>query len=204
MTRPYGTHSSLRRDRKAQTREKLLNAAAEVFGEQGIATGKVEDIAARSGVSRQTFYFHFESREQVLVEIMRRQESRMLDEYERLAGIAAPTPAESADWAASFLANAREDRTTILLLMRTAPFEASTSEHRSRYYDEVIALMAGRYPAFAAARAEADPLRHARALLLFFQLEAMLRYALVEADLDTASLCQAWGQQWSDFIRDCP
>lgn len=47
---------------KAETRRKLLDAATEVFIEQGPMTASLEEIAARAGASRPTLIFHFGTR----------------------------------------------------------------------------------------------------------------------------------------------
>lgn len=47
---------------KAETRRKLLDAATEVFIEEGPMTASLEEISARAGVSRPTLIFHFGTR----------------------------------------------------------------------------------------------------------------------------------------------
>lgn len=51
---------------KAETRRKLLDAATEVFIEQGPITANLEEIAARAGVSRPTLIFHFGTRSELM------------------------------------------------------------------------------------------------------------------------------------------
>jgi AcrR family transcriptional regulator len=53
---------SRREVQKAETRRRLLEAATEVFVEQGPMTASLEEIAARAGVSRPTLIFHFGTR----------------------------------------------------------------------------------------------------------------------------------------------
>ncbi|MGL4176607.1 MAG: TetR/AcrR family transcriptional regulator [Dermatophilaceae bacterium] len=48
------------------TRERLVQAALELFGERGYARTTVDDIAARAGVSARTFFRHFPDKEEVL------------------------------------------------------------------------------------------------------------------------------------------
>ena len=52
------------------TKISLLRAAEEVFAERGLAGAKVEEIARRAGVSKGAFYLHFESKEQVLKQLL--------------------------------------------------------------------------------------------------------------------------------------
>lgn len=200
MALPYGTNSTLRKERKQQTRENLLAAAAEVFREKGLAGGTVEDIANRAQVSRQTFYIHFDCKEELLLELQHGMEKQLLVHYEHLAELESPSPEQCADWAESLIDLSGENRAIILMLMRTVPFELG-QVNTSAYYEQVIILMARRIPAFVPAVGGKDPLIHAKALLLFFELEMMMRYALVENGFDKASVCRAWGEQWSEFVR---
>lgn len=58
------------RDRqKAATRRRLLDAATEVFIEQGPLTASLEEIANRAGVSRPTLFFHFGSRTELMEQV---------------------------------------------------------------------------------------------------------------------------------------
>jgi AcrR family transcriptional regulator len=43
--------------------EEILDAAFDVFGEQGFARTRLEDVAQRAGVSKGTLYLYFDSKE---------------------------------------------------------------------------------------------------------------------------------------------
>jgi AcrR family transcriptional regulator len=67
-----------RRDRQRQeTRERIFEAALAEFREAGFAGSQVDRIVQRAGVARGTFYFHFPSKEHVLLELQRRAESEV-------------------------------------------------------------------------------------------------------------------------------
>jgi AcrR family transcriptional regulator len=48
----------------------VYEAALHVFRREGVAAARIDDITARAGVSRGTFYFHFPTREDVLRELL--------------------------------------------------------------------------------------------------------------------------------------
>ena len=50
----------------------MLDAALRLFSERGYLGVRVEDIAQEAGVSRATFYKHFDEREQILAELFAR------------------------------------------------------------------------------------------------------------------------------------
>lgn len=62
----------------ADTRERLLTAAATVFAERGYDGTRVADIAAAAGVSNGALYAHFDSKAELLVSALRTHGRRLL------------------------------------------------------------------------------------------------------------------------------
>ena len=58
------------RSRKGeQTRERLLEAAKEIFEEQGFLEARIGDISERARLSHGSFYYYFDSKEQIFREV---------------------------------------------------------------------------------------------------------------------------------------
>jgi AcrR family transcriptional regulator len=73
-----------RRERKRDlTRARLYEAALDEFRSGGFDRSSVSRIARKAGVSRASFYFHFPTKEHVLIELQWSLERRMA---ERIAG----------------------------------------------------------------------------------------------------------------------
>ena len=70
----------VREARRLETRARLFGAALGEISRRGLAGADVSAIAATAGVVRGTFYFHFPTKEHVLVELERREESRIVAE----------------------------------------------------------------------------------------------------------------------------
>ena len=64
----------------AETRQRLLRAAADVFAERGYDGTRVADIAAAAGVSNGAMYAHFASKAELLVGALRAHARRLLAE----------------------------------------------------------------------------------------------------------------------------
>jgi AcrR family transcriptional regulator len=64
----------------ADTRERLLRAAADVFAERGYDGTRVADIATAAGVSNGALYAHFDSKAELLVHALRTHGRRLLAE----------------------------------------------------------------------------------------------------------------------------
>jgi AcrR family transcriptional regulator len=58
------------RPTRDDTREKLFEAAAKVFEEQGIGGASIEAIAAAAGFTRGAFYSNFESKDELIIAML--------------------------------------------------------------------------------------------------------------------------------------
>jgi AcrR family transcriptional regulator len=68
---------STREAQRLATRARLFEAAVAEIGRSGLAGTDVAAIASAVGVARGTFYFHFPTKEHVLVELERAEEVRI-------------------------------------------------------------------------------------------------------------------------------
>ena len=73
---------SVREVRRLETRARLFDAAVAEIDRSGLAGADVSAIATAAGVVRGTFYFHFPTKEHVLVELERNEEARIVAELD--------------------------------------------------------------------------------------------------------------------------
>ena len=74
-------HSSAdahRSPRREATRQRILDAAREVFAERGVIGGSVEDICERAGFTRGAFYSNFSDKDDVLDALVVREHTLLL------------------------------------------------------------------------------------------------------------------------------
>lgn len=81
--------------RSARKRRAILDAATEVFLRSGFLGTNMDELAALSGVSKQTVYKHFSSKEALFVEIV----TRMTQQAGDMVHNELPEPAEGGDLA---------------------------------------------------------------------------------------------------------
>jgi AcrR family transcriptional regulator len=74
---------SAREARRLQTRQRILGAAIAEFKRSGMVGADVTAIVAAAGVAHGTFFFHFPSKEHVLLELERREEAHIAGELAR-------------------------------------------------------------------------------------------------------------------------
>jgi len=74
---PTGDHG--RSPRREATRQRILDAAREVFAEMGVIGGTVEDICERAGFTRGAFYSNFIDKDDVLQALIEREHATLLE-----------------------------------------------------------------------------------------------------------------------------
>src|SRR5437588_4191309 len=70
--------------RRLETRARLFDAAVAEIARKGLTAADVAAIAASAGVARGTFYFHFPTKDHVLIELERNEEFRIVGELGEL------------------------------------------------------------------------------------------------------------------------
>jgi len=123
----------------AETRERILDVAQELFTEHGYDKTSLRDIAERLGITKAALYYYFERKEDILLELHLRLHAMgttLLDELE-----AAPDgPARVALWprlADGMIDFMVENRELVLLHSRNrSAFEALSRSERNRQENE--------------------------------------------------------------------
>jgi AcrR family transcriptional regulator len=85
----YGPKSPVIGQRGARTRQRLLDIALRQFADNGFHATLVDDIAREAGVSRATFYQYFDSRDQVVVELVEECGGALMRVVRRLGPLSA-------------------------------------------------------------------------------------------------------------------
>ncbi len=76
---PDAAGDAPRSPRREATRQRVLDAAREVFAEMGVIGGTVEDICERAGFTRGAFYSNFSDKVDVVDALVEREHARLLE-----------------------------------------------------------------------------------------------------------------------------
>jgi AcrR family transcriptional regulator len=135
-----------RRRREARPQE-LLEAALSVFAEKGFTAARLDEIAARAGVSKGTLYLYFPSKEALLEALI---DAAILPRIERVERLAARWPGSSARllrtiarMVARVLRHERIVAFPKLVIAEATNFPAFAERYRRRVIDRGVALLAG-------------------------------------------------------------
>lgn len=89
--------TTARETKRLQTRERLMGAAVAEFKRTGMAQADVGAIVTAAGVAHGTFFFHFPTKEHVLLELERREEERIAKQFKGFLKEAHDIPAVLAE-----------------------------------------------------------------------------------------------------------
>ena len=79
-----------REESRAQTRERLIEAALAVFTRDGVESTSIEEVAEAAGYSRGAFYSNFESKDDLLCAVLDREIEREEQEFEAIVAALPP------------------------------------------------------------------------------------------------------------------
>jgi AcrR family transcriptional regulator len=138
---PSGPRSS----KAIRTRERLVEAAKEIFEERGFLEARISDIAKRAGQAHGSFYYYFDSKEEVFREVAAAIDERLfapLDDVILAQTRLAPRQRIREAMRRHFESYRREARIMGLI------------EHVSRYDPEVNAMRLARHQRYTERVAE--------------------------------------------------
>jgi AcrR family transcriptional regulator len=146
---PRARTGPTREEKKAQTRRKLLDAAASVFAQKGIDGASLDDVADVAGLTKGAVYSNFASKEDLVWTLL---EERLGEASLRIPGAVDPSNSQeqqSADAGALYMNLADRERDMFLLEYEYMLFLARHPEKRragnfTRRRDTVAQIIAER------------------------------------------------------------
>lgn len=179
----------LRDAHRLLTRQRICDAAREIFLRVGYADARLEEVAHRSGLSRSTLYQHFGDKEAILVEIAETYRLGLLALVDQMPG-PQPTRVEIDRWIATLSRFIAAERVPTILIVELANGEESPAPLQ-RIGSDLLMALANRYPAFARALADSPEQALSRAWADVVLREigwACLRHARNEGAASIAAL----------------
>lgn len=110
----------LQQHQESASRDSIVSAARAAFSEQGYFAATVDDILTHSGVSRTTFYRHFQSKEDVLSLIAAEFSKNMQPYVDELQSGPLLTEEEVINWVSRYIKFLKKNR-SIVELLRDVP-----------------------------------------------------------------------------------
>ncbi|MER5992313.1 MULTISPECIES: TetR/AcrR family transcriptional regulator [Streptomyces] len=130
-----------RAEQKRRTRAALVYAARGLFVAQGYTATTADAVARAAHVSRATFYLHFRSKAEIVVELMRAVEPEVVASYEQLT-LVEPTSSATERWLREHAALWRRHRMEFTAMEQALTNEEPVAEEWFALYGRLADAMA--------------------------------------------------------------
>ena len=175
--------------RRAEARpDEILDAALAVFTEKGFDPARVDDIAARAGISKGAVYLYFDSKEALLRGLIEREVAPAAQRLRALAEAGGDDPKATlrllVTVATQLLDDARMFAVPKLVLSVAARFREIGAYYRNRVVDEAIGAIAALHRRGVASGAfrDVDSDAVARMVMGPLLVQAMRKHVLGASD----------------------
>jgi AcrR family transcriptional regulator len=200
--RPSGTRTRLQETQKETSKQKILDAACELFREKSYAATTIDDITVGAGISRVTFYKYFESKIDVAKSINIQSTIDFSRDFALLAKTPNPSEGEILSWMRHILHVFSASRARVQMLAAMSWQEPELIKSRADSYGSIIKNWGETIPAFKFAASGTNQAAKVRAHLLVVQLnELCYELAIGGWDVDHDTALGVVAQQYKEFIE---
>jgi AcrR family transcriptional regulator len=136
------------RARSADTRERIQQAALDLFSAKGLQHTSLKDIADRLGMTKPALYYHFSSRDDLVSSLAK----PLIDDFDAYVGaMEADPPTGRRELLGSFFDLTYRHRGLLLLAIRDLSVlqEMHLTDHVAGWRRRIIALLIGESPSLA-------------------------------------------------------
>ena len=170
------------RKRKVDSRERLLEAAMELFCDRGFDPVSVDDIALAAGLSRMTLYRHFGGKGDLAAELFRCTTERAAPSLLRIGSLNYRDHAVIAAWIASLFAADRARRHVLRVFIQATTAESGFSKSAHQWIADLIRALGEMIPAFAVdGERPAERRRWLEAWLLLYEILDQSNHAALDS-----------------------
>ncbi len=131
--------------RRARSHEAVLDAAEKLFVRKGYGATSVDEIAAKAGLTKGAIYFHFDDKNAMLMALIDRAESRVIDPLISLLGEPGSPPDKLVEYIHYWARIGIEQRETMFLPILASLEFANTGDQiekrLTRMYERLYAAL---------------------------------------------------------------
>jgi AcrR family transcriptional regulator len=194
----------LQREQKETSRQKLRDAARDLFTQYSYAYTTIDDIVRQAKVSRTTFYRYFDDKWAIASEVFNQLNPIFLALYDELASYDHPTEAQISRWLNKMLAVLKANRSLVRAMREADTIERQSDLTVTAMHNALIARLGVRIPAFRLPRrfGPGGLETQVRALLLMLQFDQFCYAVAVRESIDQRIGVRVMARQVCRFIED--
>lgn len=191
-----------KRGRRLATRAQLLDAATNLFLYGDYFSCSVDDIVREAGLRRATFYLHYSSKEEILVDLMRASSQRLDPVYNYFEN-AKPTLDRVHKFVQVLIRLSKRAKAEVRLFYLASAYDSELLRVRAENRARHIEALGRNLAAFrdTGRPKDIEARRKSEALLLFFQLEQLVFHANFAGDPAIASHIDALADAFAAFVK---
>ncbi len=196
--------TKLQQEQKQNSRQRLLDAARALYTRISYAVTTVDDIATDAGVSRTTFYRHFDSKLAVAEALFREAMIPLQAIHERLASYEDPGEKEITVWINQLIDHLVANKTLVQIMREVETIEPASDSAQADTHKQLIQLYGVRIPAFrlAASNAAGSLEARVRANLLLLQFDQFFYAVAVRESIDRKVGVRVMVREFRRFIEE--
>jgi AcrR family transcriptional regulator len=184
---------TLRDEQRRMTRQRLADAALELFEEIGYSAATADAIARRAGANRATFYLHYASKADVVLELMDGMHDGVIAVLAPVGAFEQPTRADVRAWLADVVAFFETNRALVDAHNQAMPVEPRVAQRWWSGYEQMADAMP---------RLWQDGRDRLRLIVALVGLERMCWFHVIaEAPVDRDAMLDALTEDWLSLLR---
>jgi AcrR family transcriptional regulator len=187
---------TLRDEQRTLTRRRLAEAALELFEEDGYAAVTADAIAKRAGANRATFYLHYASKAEVVLELMDEMDDQVMAVIAPAGALRDPGAGEVRAWLTDMVGFFERNRALIDAHHQAMPVEPQVAQRWWKGYEHMAENLSELWSN------EAERLRLITALV---SVERMFWFDVVaRVPVDRDALLAGLTEEWLGLLQRAP
>lgn len=188
----------LREAQARMTRERIVEAAFAAFSQKGYQATSATEIASAAGASRATFYLHFATKAEIILDVIDRHEPELFERYTYLATHCCGSEQAICAWLAESIERWQGEHLHYQAMEQAVASEPKVAARWMQSIGEAAARVADKlYPDGSPGETDA---RHRTVLTLIIQFERVMFFTVVGQLLDLDPFCRVLAAQWWEAL----
>jgi AcrR family transcriptional regulator len=186
--------SPIREAQAKMTRDRIVEAAFQAFSVKGYQATSATEIASAAGASRATFYLHFATKAEIIVDVIERNQTELFQRYTLFARECCDTERDICVWLMGIIERWKGESLHYQAMEQAVATEPKVAQ---RWIDSISeAATQFTRELNPASNAEHFKDNHLAVLALMIQFERVMFFTVVGNLLDVEPFCRVLAAQW--------
>lgn len=186
--------SPIREAQARMTRDRIVEAAFQAFSAKGYQATSATEIAAAAGASRATFYLHFATKAEIILDVIERNQAELFKRYTHLAQECCTDEQAICQWLIESIERWKGESLHYQAMEQAVASEPKVAERWIKSITEAAALFTQALAPASNAQHFDD--NHLAVTALMIQFERAMFFMVVGNLFDVASFCRVLASQW--------